>query len=235
MVSYDRMLRTHRQASRAVRGVPSVSDRDRRSNLEQMTAGAERSRVAELEARVATLEDTLELRDAHIEVLESRLREERPRKPYPLMERLRIIWLMEYFQIPQRRLRDTLGVSRSSVRRWLKAWCPDIHPCRKLPWNGLGGPGHLQAPYGNTCSECVVEGDRLRSSLVDKGSVTRRWNGLAGRAGGFEPGGLGPLNLGQCLFGGLPEGGAGFEIGDVGDVAAVLLTVEYVDVVVGHG
>ena len=96
--------------------------RSRRSNLEQMTAGAERGRVAELEARVATLEDTLELRDAHIEVLESRLGEERPRKPYPLMERLRIIWLMEYFQIPQRRLRDTLGVSRSSVRRWLKGF-----------------------------------------------------------------------------------------------------------------
>ena len=96
--------------------------RSRRSSLEQMTAGAETSRVAELEARVVTLEDTLELRDAHIEVLESRLGEERPRKPYPLMERLRIIWLMEYFQIPQRRLRDTLGVSRSSVRRWLKGF-----------------------------------------------------------------------------------------------------------------
>jgi len=65
---------------------------------------------------------TVELRDAHIEVLESRLREKRPRKPYPLMERLRIIWLMEYFQIPQRRLENTLGVSRSSVRRWLKAF-----------------------------------------------------------------------------------------------------------------
>jgi len=38
------------------------------------------------------------------------------------MERLRIIWLMEYFQIPQRRLGNTLGVSRSSVRRWLKVF-----------------------------------------------------------------------------------------------------------------
>jgi transposase len=55
-------------------------------------------------------------------VLESRLGEERPRKPYPLMEGLRIIWLMEYFQIPQRRLKETLGVSRSSVWRWLKGF-----------------------------------------------------------------------------------------------------------------
>ena len=96
--------------------------RSRRSSLEQLTAAAETSRIAELEARVAVLEDRLELGEAHIGVLESRLGEERPRKPYPLVERLRIIWLMEYFQIPQRRLKDTLGVSRSSVRRWLKGF-----------------------------------------------------------------------------------------------------------------
>jgi transposase InsO family protein len=96
--------------------------RSRQTTLEEMTAAAKTSRVAELEARVVALEDTVELRDAHIEVLESRLGEKRPRKPYPLMERLRIIWLMEYFQIPHRRLENTLGVSRSSVRRWLKSF-----------------------------------------------------------------------------------------------------------------
>ena len=96
--------------------------RRRQSTLEEMTAAAERSRVAELEARVATLEDTLELREAHIEVLESRLGGKRTRKPYSLMERIRIIWLMGYFQIPGRRLRETLGVSRSSVWRWLKGF-----------------------------------------------------------------------------------------------------------------
>ena len=53
---------------------------------------------------------------------ESRLGKERHRKPYPLMERLRIIWLMQYFQIPGRRLKEMLGVSRSSVRRWLKGF-----------------------------------------------------------------------------------------------------------------
>jgi hypothetical protein len=35
------------------------------------------------------LADTLELREAHISALASRPGEERPRKPYPLMERLR--------------------------------------------------------------------------------------------------------------------------------------------------
>jgi len=75
--------------------------RTRQSTLEEMTAAAETSRVTELEARVATLEDIVDLRDAHIEVLESRLEEKRPRRPYPLTERLRIIWLMEYFHMPR--------------------------------------------------------------------------------------------------------------------------------------
>jgi len=96
--------------------------RSRRRTLEQLTAAAETSRVAQLEARVASLESILEVREAHIEVLESRLGQERPRKSYPLIERLRIIWLMEYFRIPGRRLRETLRVSRSSVRRWLKGF-----------------------------------------------------------------------------------------------------------------
>jgi len=94
--------------------------RARRLALEQTTVAADSNREAALEARVMVLEDVVEQREAHISVLESRLGEERPRKPYPLMERLRIIWLMQYFQIPGRRLQETLGVSRSSVRRWLK-------------------------------------------------------------------------------------------------------------------
>ena len=96
--------------------------RARRLALERATAAADASREAALEARVVVLEDMVEQRDAHIAVLQGRLGEERSRKPYPLMERLRIIWLMQYFQIPGRRLKETLGVSRSSVRRWLKGF-----------------------------------------------------------------------------------------------------------------
>ena len=96
--------------------------RARRLALEGASAAADANREAALEARVMVLEDMLEQRDAHIEVLESRLGEERSRKPYPLMERLRIIWFMQYFEIPGRRLKEMLGVSRSSVRRWLKGF-----------------------------------------------------------------------------------------------------------------
>jgi transposase len=96
--------------------------RARRLALERATAAADANRKAALAARVMVLEDMVEQRDAHIEVLESRLGEELSRNPYPLMERLRIIWLMQYFDIPGRRLKEMLGVSRSSVRRWLKGF-----------------------------------------------------------------------------------------------------------------
>ncbi len=61
------------------------------------------------------------LRDAHIEVLERRLGKSGARRPYQPTLRLRILWLAEYFQVPRRQLRQSLGVSRSSVHRWLKS------------------------------------------------------------------------------------------------------------------
>ena len=51
--------------------------RARRLALEQATAAADANREAALEARVMVREDMVEQRDAHIEVLESRLGEER--------------------------------------------------------------------------------------------------------------------------------------------------------------
>ena len=115
--------------------------RSRRLSLERVCARAEAGRVAQLETRVMVLEDAVAFRDARLEVLEKRLGEERPRRPYPLVERLRILWLMEYYQIPKRRVKDTFGVARSSVHRWLKAFQegkeggrrPAAEPVNKTP------------------------------------------------------------------------------------------------------
>jgi putative transposase len=115
--------------------------RSRCLGLERACARAEAGRVAKLEARVLALEDAVALRDARLEVMEKRLGEERPRRPYPLMERLRILWLMEYYQIPKRRVRDTFGVARSTVHRWLKGFQegkvggrrPAAEPVNKTP------------------------------------------------------------------------------------------------------
>jgi hypothetical protein len=51
---------------------------------------------------------------------------------------------------------------------------------------------------------------------------------------GDRPGLFGDFDLCEGLFGSLAEGGAGLEVGEVGDVAAVLFALEDVDVVVLH-
>jgi transposase InsO family protein len=115
--------------------------RSRRLGLERACAHAEAGRVAKLEARVLALEDAVAFRDARVEVLEKRLGEGRPRRPYPLMERLRILWLIDYYQIPKRRVKDTFGVARSTVHRWLKGFQegkvggrrPAAEPVNKTP------------------------------------------------------------------------------------------------------
>ncbi len=96
--------------------------RSRRLSLELACAGAKAGRVAQLEARILVLEGAVAFRDARLEVLGKRLGEERPRQPYPVVERLRILWLMEYYGIPKRRVKETFGVARSSVHHWLKAF-----------------------------------------------------------------------------------------------------------------
>jgi len=115
--------------------------RTRALSPERACARGEAGRVAQLEARVMRLEDAVAFRDARLEVLERRRGEERPRRPYPLLDRLRLLWLIEYYQIPKRRVKETFGVARSSVHRWLKAFQqgkaggrrPAAEPVNKTP------------------------------------------------------------------------------------------------------
>jgi hypothetical protein len=96
--------------------------RRRRLCLEQAAANAEAGRIAELAARVVMLADGVAFRDARLAVIERRPGEERPKRAYPLVERLRLLWLVEHYQIPKRRVKGTPGVARSSVHRQLKAF-----------------------------------------------------------------------------------------------------------------
>ncbi len=115
--------------------------------LERACASGEAGRVAELEARIMALEDAVAFRDARLEVMEKRLGEERPRRPYPLMERLRILWLMEYYQIPKRRVKDTFGMVRSTVHRWLKGFQEG-----KAGWPPSPSPDPRSGLTGGSCS-----------------------------------------------------------------------------------
>src|SRR3990170_868454 len=79
------------------------------------------------------------------------------------------------------------------------------------------------------------DGEGLLRRLVDRGAIAWPWNWFSCFPSGRKPGDLGPFDLGNCLFRRFPECGAGIEVGYVGNVATVLLTVEDVYVVVVHG
>ena len=64
-----------------------------------------RDRVYQLETRVAIL------------LKQARSRGRAPR--YSLRERLCVLWHMEYFQIPRRRVEEHFGIARSTLYRWL--------------------------------------------------------------------------------------------------------------------
>ena len=44
-----------------------------------------------------------------------------------------MLWLIEYYRIPKRRVKDTFGVARSSVHRWLKAVFDRSRPLWRKP------------------------------------------------------------------------------------------------------
>ena len=85
-------------------------------------AASRPGREAQLQARIQALEDKLQQRDATIALLRKRLGQVKSRRPYTLAQRLRILWLIEYFRIPKRRVKDQLSVSRASIHRWLRAF-----------------------------------------------------------------------------------------------------------------
>ena len=54
-----------------------------------------------------------------VSILQKRIKKHQRKPRYTLRERLFILWHMETFQIPRRKIAEHLGVSRSTVYRWL--------------------------------------------------------------------------------------------------------------------
>ncbi len=65
-------------------------------------------------------------------------------------------------------------------------------------------------------------------------SIARGRNLPTGFAGSCDPRFFGDHDFSHCFLGRLPKSRTGFQVGDVGDVAAVLVAEENVDVVVGR-
>ena len=74
----------------------------------------------------------------------------------------------------------------------------------------------------------------LGGGLIDRRSVFGFGDRFSLFTGGLEPGFFGDLDLFEGFFGGIGAGGTGVEIGDVGDITAVGVAVEDVNMIVFH-
>ena len=78
--------------------------------------------AAQLRAEVTALRDRVQRLTSQNQVLKARLGEVRSRKPYSWGLRLKVLWHMEYFSIPRRRITQHLAVPRGTFYRWLHAF-----------------------------------------------------------------------------------------------------------------
>ena len=78
--------------------------------------------TAPLRAEVTELRDRVQCLTSQNRVLKARLGEVRSRKPYSWGLRLKVLWYMEYFSIPRRRITQHLAVPRGTFYRWLHAF-----------------------------------------------------------------------------------------------------------------
>ena len=91
------------------------SGRARRRGLEKlaaMDADAKDKEILFLRDRVFQLE-------TQVSILQKRIRKKEKNPRYTLRERLFILWHMETFRIPRRRVTEYFGVARSTLYRWL--------------------------------------------------------------------------------------------------------------------
>jgi len=91
------------------------SGRVRRRSLERLAA----MDIDEKDKEILFLEDKLYQLQTQNSILLKHVNKHQKKPRYTLRERLFILWHMETFQIPRRKVTEYLGVSRSTLYRWL--------------------------------------------------------------------------------------------------------------------
>ncbi len=87
----------------------------RRLGLE-MIAGM---RASELARENVVLRDRVRMLETLLSISQKQRRQGKRGPRYTLLERIAILWSMEYFQIPRRKVRQHFGIARSTFYRWL--------------------------------------------------------------------------------------------------------------------
>ena len=91
------------------------SGRARRRALEKLAAMDADAKDKEL----LFLRDRVYQLQTQVSILQKRIKKKETNPRYTLRERLFILWHMETFQIPRRRVTEYFGVARSTLYRWL--------------------------------------------------------------------------------------------------------------------
>ncbi|MHC4489912.1 MAG: DDE-type integrase/transposase/recombinase, partial [Planctomycetota bacterium] len=75
--------------------------------------------IPEKDKEILFLRDKVHRLKTQVSILQKRIKKQQKKPRYTLRERLFILWHMETYQIPRRKIAEHLGVSRSTVYRWL--------------------------------------------------------------------------------------------------------------------
>ena len=89
------------------------SGRTRKRSLKRLATMNADTREKEL----LFLRDKVYQRQVQVSILQKRIRKQQKKPRYTVRERLFIVWHMETFQIPRRKVAEQLGVSRSTFYR----------------------------------------------------------------------------------------------------------------------
>ncbi|MCP4452835.1 MAG: hypothetical protein GY809_15345 [Planctomycetes bacterium] len=91
------------------------SGRVRKRSLKRLAAMG----IDEKDKEILFLRDKVNQLETQVAILQKRIRKHQTKPRYTLRERFFILWHMETFQIPRRKVTKHLGVSRSTLYRWL--------------------------------------------------------------------------------------------------------------------
>jgi len=91
-----------------------------------------------------------------VSILQKRIKKQRKKPRYTIRERLFVLWHMETFQIPRRKITEHLGVSRSTLYRWL---------------HQIDNTSHTLIPASKTPLEIAVLVWEITKSNIDWGRV----------------------------------------------------------------
>jgi transcriptional regulator with PAS, ATPase and Fis domain len=92
------------------------SGRARKRSLKRLA----RMEIDEKDKELIFLRDKVTQLQTQVSILQKALKKQNNKKRYTVREKLFILCYMETFQIPRRRVKEHLGIARSTFYRWLK-------------------------------------------------------------------------------------------------------------------